>query len=63
MSYLMWEIKLVVTFFKGGHRPKSRNHMKTTIGWFLFIGGKICINFGSTIASLDAKHEIIYNLV
>ena len=38
---------------QGGGRPKSRNHVRTTIGCFLFIGKKIYKNFGSIIAYLN----------
>ena len=47
----------------GGDLQKSRNHVRITIGCFLFIGKKNYINFGSTIAYLNYKHVIIYNLV
>ena len=38
---------------QGGDCTKSKNHMRTTIGCFLFIGKKNYINFGSTIAYLN----------
>jgi hypothetical protein len=31
---------MVQSWTRGGHWPKSRNHMRTTIGCFLFIGKK-----------------------
>jgi hypothetical protein len=46
----------VVDLGAGGHWLKSRNHERTTIGCFLFIGRKNSINLGSTIgSSLNCK--------
>ena len=39
----------------GGDRPNNRNHVRTTIGCFLFNGKKTYENFGSTIFYLNYK--------
>ena len=55
----MMALEIIVKFLLcsggGGHRPESRNRVRTTIGCFLFIGKKQYINVGSTTTFLNCE--------